>query len=127
MASRTSSKFRVQCPVCKAFYKCSLEDYDASEIGADGSITIAIRPEECHHFFAVFLDAKLNARSTQAIQESKVVVSLIRSDPDNLLQKERDLMERHQKALTKGEHQNVDALWEELKRVRKEITRLGLD
>ena len=82
------SRFRVQCPACKAFYKCTLEDYDASDINADGSITIAIRPEECRHFFMVFLDAKLNARSTQLIQDAKVGVSLIRSDPDNLLQQE---------------------------------------
>jgi len=125
MESRTNSKFRVQCPVCKAFYKCTLEDYE--DINADGSITIAIRPEECRHLFMVFLDAKLNARSTQPIQDAKVGISLIRSDPDNLLQKERDLMEKHQNAIAKGDHHVTDAAWEELKRVRKEITRLGLD
>jgi len=121
------SRFRVQCPACKAFYKCTLEDYDASDINADGSITIAIRPEECRHFFMVFLDAKLNARSTQLIQDAKVGVSLIRSDPDNLLQQERDLMEKHNKAVARGDQRLVNEAWEELKRVRKEITRLGLD
>src|SRR5271157_3382099 len=125
MESRTNTKFRVQCPVCKAFYKCTLEDYE--DINADGSINIAIRPEECHHFFMVFLDAKLNARSTQPIQDAKVGVSLIRSDPENLLQKERDLMEKHQKAITRNDQRQIDEAWEEIKRIRREITRLGLD
>ena len=127
MESRTNSKFRVQCPACKSFYKCSLDDFDPSNINSDGSITIAIRPEECHHFFMIFLDAKLNARSTQLIHDAKVGISLIRSDPDNLLQKERDLMEKHQTAIARGDHHNIDEIWDELKRVRREITRLGLD
>ena len=75
----------------------------------------------------VFLDAKLNARSTQLIHDAKVDISLIRSDPDNLLQKERDLMEKHHKAVARGDQRQIDEIWEDLKRVRREITRLGLD
>jgi hypothetical protein len=127
MESRTNSKFRVQCPKCMAFYKCSLDDFDPSDINSDGSITIAIRPEECRHLFMVFLDAKLNARSTQLIHDAKVEVSLIRSDPNNLLQQERDLMEKHNKAIGRGDQRLVNEVWEEIKRIRKEITRLGLD
>nr|MDO8111263.1 hypothetical protein [Candidatus Sigynarchaeota archaeon] len=120
-------KFRVQCPACKAFYRCKLEDYNSTELNPDGTIAIAIRPDTCHHFFMVYLDAKLNARTTQLITEAKVDISLIRSDPENLLQKEKDLNEKHQEALKRGDHAHVDELWQELKRVRKEITRVGLD
>ncbi|MEX2684564.1 MAG: hypothetical protein Q6373_023540 [Candidatus Sigynarchaeota archaeon] len=121
------NKFRVQCPKCKSFYKCTLEDYNIDELDQDGTLTIALRPESCNHFFLVFLDAKLNARDTRYIHDAKVSISLIRSDPGNLLQKERDLIDKHNDAVARNVHAEIEETWQELKRIRKEITRLGLD
>jgi hypothetical protein len=123
----STNRFRVQCPKCMAFYRCTLEDYNTSDLAADGSITIDLRPDACHHHFTVFLDAKLNARSTQLVQDAKISVSLIRSDPDNLLQKERDIIEKHNDAVARNFHADIEETWQELKKIRKEITRLGLD
>ena len=122
----TVGRFRVQCPQCNAFYRCKLEDYDASAINADGTLSIAIRPP-CNHFFMVFLDAKLNARSTQIIQDAKVDITLIRTDPNHLLEKEKALLERHNQAVANNDYMHIDEIWSELKKLRKEITILGLD
>nr|MDO8084807.1 hypothetical protein [Candidatus Sigynarchaeum springense] len=121
------NKFRVQCPKCKAFYKCTLEDYNIDELEQDGTLTIALRPEICNHFFLVFLDAKLNARDTRFIHDAKVSISLIRTDPGNLLQKERDIIDKHNDAVARNVHAEIEETWQELKKIRREITRLGLD
>ncbi|MBN2152375.1 MAG: hypothetical protein JW839_13065 [Candidatus Lokiarchaeota archaeon] len=121
------NRFRVQCPKCKAFYKCALEDYSIAELEQDGSLTIALRPDSCKHLFLVYLDAKLNARTTQYIHDAKVQIVLIRTDPDNLLQKERDIIDKHNDAVARNVHAEIEETWQELKRIRKEITRLGLD
>ena len=121
------NRFRVQCPKCKAFYKCTLEDYNIDELEQDGTLTLALRPDVCKHFFLVFLDARLNARDTRFIHDAKVAISLIRSDPNNLLQKERDIIDKHNDAVARNVHAEIEETWQELKKLRKEITRLGLD
>jgi hypothetical protein len=121
------NRFRVQCPKCMAFYRCTLDDYNTNDLEADGSITIDLRPDVCRHHFTVFLDARLNARSTQIIRDAKVQISLIRTDPDNMLQKERDLIDKHNDAVARNVHAEIEGTWQELKKIRKEITRLGLD
>ena len=121
------NRFRVQCPKCKTFYKCTLEDYNIDELEQDGTLTLALRPDVCKHFFLVFLDARLNARDTRFIHDAKVAISLIRSDPNNLLQKERDIIDKHNDAVARNVHAEIEETWQELKKLRKEITRLGLD
>jgi hypothetical protein len=121
------NRFRVQCPKCMTFYKCTLDDYNVNELEQDGSLTISLRPEPCKHLFLVYLDAKLTARNTQFIHDAKVSISLIRSDPDNLLQTERNLILAHNDAVSRNVHAEVEETWQELKKIRKEITRLGLD
>ncbi|NMC05101.1 MAG: hypothetical protein GYA24_07820 [Candidatus Lokiarchaeota archaeon] len=123
----STNRFRVQCPSCKAFYRCTLEDYNINDLEADGSLTIDVRPDACRHHFSVFLDAKLNARSTQIIRDAKIITTLIRSDPEHMLQKERDLIEKHNDAIARNVHAEIEETWQELKKIRKEITRLGLD
>jgi hypothetical protein len=127
----SANRFRVQCPKCRAFYRVKLDDYappaDATDLNPDGSITIFLHPDACKHHFTVYLDAKLNARSTQLVHDAKVEISLIRSDPDNLLQKERDAIEKHNDAVARNVHAEIMETWQELKKIRKEITRLGLD
>jgi len=119
-------KFRVQCPTCKAFYRCAIST-PYVEHNADGSTMFVIKPSACNHLFLVFLDAKMNARSAQALQDIKVDTMLIRGDSTNLFQKEKDLVEKHQEAIDTKDYTAMDMIWEELKRIRRDISRMGMD
>ncbi len=118
--------FRIQCPECKGFFKCSIQaDFGLRK--ADGSFMFSLRMPHCHHVLLVYLDANMNPRSVQALQDPRVSVEYIRSDNDTLLLQEKELLEKHAAAITQKDQAQTEATWQELKRVRKEIMQAGLN
>ena len=119
-------KFRVQCPTCKSFYRCKIATIGNIR-GDDGCITLAMRPELCKHLFLVFLDARMEVRATQVIRDIMVESTPLHSDLTTLLQKEKELVEKHQAAIDSKNDGHIEMTWQELKSVRKEISALGID
>ncbi|MEX2680901.1 MAG: hypothetical protein Q6373_004830 [Candidatus Sigynarchaeota archaeon] len=119
-------KFRVQCPACKSFYHCKIAT--TGDIKADdGCSTIVMRPEPCKHLFLVFLDSKMEVRATQAIRDVTVESTLMHSSLNALLRKEKELIEKHRAAIDSKNDGQIEAAWQELKSVRKEIAAFGID
>jgi hypothetical protein len=119
-------KFRVQCPACKSFYRCTIATIGNIH-GDDGCITIVMRPESCKHLFLVFLDSKMEVRATQVIHDVTVESTMLHSDLDTLLQKEKELVEKHQGAIDSKNDARIETTWQELKSVRREISTFGID
>ncbi len=119
-------KFRVQCPECKGFYKCSMQA-DLGLRKADGSFMFSLRLPQCHHVLLVYLDANMNPRSVQTLQDPRVSVEYIRLENDDLLLREKELLELHAAAIDLNDQARTEETWLELKRVRREIMQVGLD
>jgi len=119
-------KFRVQCPACKSFYRCIIAPTSNVHID-DGSITVVMRPEPCKHRFLVFLDSRMEVRATQVIHDVPVESTLLHSDLATLLQKEKDLVEKHQAAIDSKNDARIEATWQGLKNVRREISAFDID
>ena len=119
-------KFRVQCPTCKSFYRCKIATIGSMH-DDDGCITIVMRPEICKHLFLVFLDARMEVRATQVIRDITVESTLLHSDLTTLLQKEKELVEKHQAAIDSKNDGQIEMTWQELKSVRREISTFGID
>ncbi len=120
------AKFRVQCPECKGFYKCSIQA-DPGMRKADGSYMFSLRLPQCHHVLLVYLDANINPRSVQILNDPRVSVEYIRSESDNLLLREKELLELHAAAIDLKDQARSEETWQELKRVRRELVQTGLD
>jgi hypothetical protein len=120
------ASFRVQCPTCKGFYKCSI-DKEMIERKADGSAMISIRLPHCHHVLLIYIDANMNPRSVQVLQDPRVRVEYIRCDRDNLFLREKELLDRHAAAIDMKDQARMEDTWQELKRIRREILQAGLD
>ncbi len=86
-----------------------------------------VRLPQCHHVLLVYLDANNNPRSVQLLQDLHVDVELIHTDRNNLLFREKELLDLHAAAVDMKDQGKTDETWQELKRVRKEIMQAGLD
>ncbi len=116
----------MQCPACKGFYKCSmLVDPDCRK--ADGSLMFSLRLPQCNHVLLVYLDANNNPRTVQLLQDLHVDAEFIRADRNNLLLREKELLDLHTAAIDANDQGKTEETWQELKRVRKEIMQAGLD
>jgi hypothetical protein len=124
--SYVEAKFRVQCPACKGFYKCSIQSALGQQ-NPDGSYMFSLRMPHCHHVLLVYLDANLNPRNVQVLLDPKVSVEFIRTDRDNLLLKEKELLDLHAAAIISKDQARTEETWQELKRIRREIMQAGLD
>ncbi len=120
------AKFRVQCPACKGFYKCSMLA-DPGCRKADGSLMFSLRLPQCNHVLLVYLDANMDPRSVQLLHDPRIDVEFIRSDRGNLLLREKQLLDLHAAAIDMKDRARTEETWQELKRVRQEIMHAGLD
>ena len=86
-----------------------------------------MHPESCKHLFLMFLDSRMEVRTTQVIHDATVESTLLHSDLATLLQKEKELVEKHQGAIDRKNDARIETTWQELKRVRREISAVGID
>ncbi len=120
------AKFRVQCPGCNGFYKCSMRA-DPGCRKADGTYMFSIRLPQCRHVILVFLDVNMSPRNVQLLHDPIVDVEFIRADRNNLLLREKELLDLHAAAIDAKNQGKTEETWQELKRLRREIMQAGLD
>lgn len=88
---------------------------------------ITIRLPQCNHVVLVYLDASMNPRCTQLLNDPRINVEYLKSGMDNLLLREKDLLDQHAAAIDLKDQARTEETWQELKRLRQEIKLAGLD
>jgi hypothetical protein len=87
----------------------------------------SLRLPQCNHVLLVYLDANMDPRSVQLLHDPRIDVEFIRSDRNNLLLREKELLDLHAAAIDLKDQGKMEETWQELKRVRREIMHAGLD
>ncbi len=85
------------------------------------------RLPQCHHVLLVYIDANNNPRTVQLLQDLHVDAEFIRADRNNLLLREKELLDLHAAAIDANDQGKTEETWQSLKKARKEIMQAGLD
>jgi hypothetical protein len=88
---------------------------------------VAIRLPQCNHIILVYLDTNMNPRCVQSINDPRISVEYLKSGLDNLLIREKELLDSHAAAIDLKDQARTEETWQKLKQVRHEIILAGLD
>ena len=88
---------------------------------------VAIRLPQCNHILLVYLDASMNPRCVQTLNDPRITVEHLKSGMDNLLLREKELLDKHAAAIDLKDQARAEETWQELKLLRHEIMLAGLD
>jgi len=88
---------------------------------------VSIRLPQCNHVVLGNLDASMNPRCTQLLNDPRINVEYLKSGMDNLLLREKDLLDQHAAAIDLKDQARTEETWQDLKRLRQEIKLAGLD